>query len=84
MEYRLLGRTGVQVSPLWLGAMMFGPWGNKDTADSIRIIHHALDAGINFIDTADVYSGGDPKKSSGRHWKAGVMRCSSPQSSSCL
>lgn len=58
MEYRPLGRTGVQVSPLCLGAMMFGPWGNKDTADSIRIIHHALDAGINFIDTADVYSGG--------------------------
>jgi aryl-alcohol dehydrogenase-like predicted oxidoreductase len=58
MEYRLLGRTGVRVSPLCLGAMMFGPWGNEDTADSIRIIHQALDAGINFIDTADVYSGG--------------------------
>ncbi|MEV7136081.1 aldo/keto reductase [Arthrobacter sp. NPDC093128] len=58
MEYRHLGRTGVQVSPLCLGAMMFGPWGNNDTADSIRIIHRALDAGINFIDTADVYSGG--------------------------
>ncbi|MFE4228713.1 aldo/keto reductase [Arthrobacter sp. NPDC056886] len=58
MEYRPLGRTGVQVSPLCLGAMMFGPWGNNDTADSIRIIHRALDAGINFIDTADVYSGG--------------------------
>lgn len=58
MKYRPLGRTGVQVSPLCLGAMMFGPWGNNDTADSIRIIHRALDAGINFIDTADVYSGG--------------------------
>jgi aryl-alcohol dehydrogenase-like predicted oxidoreductase len=58
MEYRSLGRTGVQVSPLCLGAMMFGPWGNDDRADSLRIIHHALDAGINFIDTADVYSGG--------------------------
>jgi len=58
MEYRLLGRTGVHVSPLCLGAMMFGPWGNNDTADSIRIIHRALDAGVNFIDTADVYSGG--------------------------
>ena len=58
MEYRPLGRTGVKVSPLCLGAMMFGPWGNNDTADSIRIIHRALDAGINFIDTADVYSGG--------------------------
>lgn len=58
MEYRPLGRTGVQVSPLCLGAMMFGPWGNDDRADSIRIIHRALDAGINVVDTADVYSGG--------------------------
>lgn len=58
MEYRTLARTGVSVSPLCLGAMMFGPWGNDDEADSIRIIHRALDAGINFIDTADVYSGG--------------------------
>jgi aryl-alcohol dehydrogenase-like predicted oxidoreductase len=58
MEYRSLGRTGVKVSPLCLGAMMFGPWGNDDRADSIRIIHNALDAGINFVDTADVYSGG--------------------------
>jgi aryl-alcohol dehydrogenase-like predicted oxidoreductase len=58
MEYRSLGRTGVSVSPLCLGAMMFGPWGNDDRADAIRIIHRALDAGINFVDTADVYSGG--------------------------
>lgn len=58
MEYRSLGRTGVQVSPLCLGAMMFGPWGNDDRTDSHRIIHRALDAGINFIDTADVYSHG--------------------------
>lgn len=58
MQLRPLGRTGVQVSPLCLGAMMFGPWGNEDKADSIRIIHAALDAGINFVDTADVYSGG--------------------------
>lgn len=58
MEYRPLGRTGVQVSPLCLGAMMFGTWGNNDCADAARIIHRALDAGINFIDTADVYSGG--------------------------
>ncbi len=47
MQYRPLGRTGVQVSPLCLGAMMFGPWGSEDEADSIRIIHRALDAGIN-------------------------------------
>ncbi len=39
--------------------MMFGPWGNDDRADATRIIHRALDAGINFIDTADVYSGSD-------------------------
>jgi aryl-alcohol dehydrogenase-like predicted oxidoreductase len=58
MQYRPLGRTGVQVSPLCLGAMMFGPWGNDDRADSTRIIHRALDAGINVVDTADVYSGG--------------------------
>ncbi|MGW0637369.1 aldo/keto reductase [Nocardia salmonicida] len=58
MHNRLLGRTGVSVSPLCLGAMMFGPWGNDDKQDSIRIIHAALDAGINFVDTADVYSGG--------------------------
>ena len=58
MQYRPLGRTGVQVSPLCLGAMMFGPWGNQDQADSVRVIHAALDAGINFVDTADVYSGG--------------------------
>jgi aryl-alcohol dehydrogenase-like predicted oxidoreductase len=58
MEHRHLGRTGVRVSPLCLGAMMFGPWGNDDRADSVRIIHRALDAGINFVDTADVYSAG--------------------------
>jgi aryl-alcohol dehydrogenase-like predicted oxidoreductase len=58
MDYRLLGRTGVSVSPLCLGTMMFGPWGNDDRADAIRVIHHALDAGINFVDTADVYSDG--------------------------
>jgi aryl-alcohol dehydrogenase-like predicted oxidoreductase len=59
MEYRHLGRTGVQVSPLCLGAMMFGAWGNPDHDESIRIIHRALDLGINFIDTADVYSQGE-------------------------
>ena len=58
MEQRLLGRTGLQVSPLCLGTMMFGPWGNDDRADAIRVIHHALDAGVTFVDTADVYSGG--------------------------
>jgi aryl-alcohol dehydrogenase-like predicted oxidoreductase len=66
MDYRPLGRTGVQVSPLCLGAMMFGPWGNKDEADSIRIIHRALDAGINFVDTADVYSNGISEEITGK------------------
>ena len=59
MEMRQLGRTGMTVSPLCLGAMMFGGRGNPDHDDSIRIIHRALDAGINFIDTADVYSRGE-------------------------
>src|ERR1700744_1686812 len=59
MEYRTLGSTGTKVTPLCLGAMMFGDWGNKDHAESISIIHRALDAGINFIDTADVYSAGE-------------------------
>jgi aryl-alcohol dehydrogenase-like predicted oxidoreductase len=59
---RTLGRTGVQVSPMCLGAMMFGSWGNPDHEESIRIIHRALDAGINFIDTADVYSGGESEE----------------------
>lgn len=59
MELHTLGRTGIKVSPLCLGTMMFGAWGNPDHDDSIRIIHRALDAGINFIDTADVYSQGE-------------------------
>lgn len=58
MDYRKLGRTGFKVSPLCLGAMMFGERGNRDHADCVRIIHRALDAGINFIDTANVYSDG--------------------------
>ena len=62
MEYRPLGRTGVKVSPLCLGAMMFGAWGNPDHDESVRIIHRALDAGINFIDTADVYSRGESEE----------------------
>ncbi len=58
MRYRSLGSTGVKVSPLCLGAMMFGPIGNTDHDECVRIIHRALDAGINFLDTADVYSAG--------------------------
>ena len=63
---RVLGTTGVQVSPLCLGAMMFGSWGNPDHEESARIIGRALDAGINFIDTADVYSGGESEEIVGK------------------
>ncbi|HEX8204774.1 MAG TPA: aldo/keto reductase, partial [Solirubrobacteraceae bacterium] len=59
---RTLGTTGVHVSPLCLGAMMFGAWGNTDHDESVRIIHRALDAGINFIDTADVYARGESEE----------------------
>ncbi|WP_017935350.1 aldo/keto reductase [Nocardioides sp. Iso805N] len=69
MHYRPLGRTGVRVSPLCLGTMMFGPWGNADEADSIRVIHRALDAGINFVDTADVYSAGESERILGKALK---------------
>src|ERR1700741_486518 len=66
MDLKNLGSTGVKVSPLSLGAMMFGAWGNTDHDDSIRIIHRALDAGINFIDTADVYSAGESEEIVGK------------------
>jgi aryl-alcohol dehydrogenase-like predicted oxidoreductase len=69
MEYRSLGRTGMQVSPLCLGAMMFGAWGEPDHDKSIQIIHRALDAGINFIDTADVYSQGESETIVGKALK---------------
>jgi aryl-alcohol dehydrogenase-like predicted oxidoreductase len=66
IHHRTLGRTGLKVSPLCLGAMMFGAWGNTDHEDCIRIIHKALDAGINFIDTADVYSRGESEEIVGK------------------
>jgi aryl-alcohol dehydrogenase-like predicted oxidoreductase len=69
MEHRTLGRTGVHVSKLCLGTMMFGAWGNTDHEDSIRIIHRALDAGINFVDTADVYSAGESEEILGKALK---------------
>jgi len=71
MEHRKLGATGISVSPLCLGAMMFGAWGNTDRDDSVAIIHAALDAGINFIDTADVYSRGESEKIVGKALKDG-------------
>jgi aryl-alcohol dehydrogenase-like predicted oxidoreductase len=69
MDYRPLGRTGVQVSKLCLGTMMFGAWGNADHDDSIRVIHAALDAGVNFVDTADVYSAGESEEIVGKALK---------------
>ena len=66
MQYRNLGSTGVKVSPLCLGAMMFGGWGNPDHDDSVRIIHSAIDAGVNFIDTADAYSAGESEEIVGK------------------
>jgi aryl-alcohol dehydrogenase-like predicted oxidoreductase len=66
MKTRVLGSTGVRVSPLCLGAMMFGAWGNRDHDDSIAIINRAIDAGINFIDTADVYSAGESEEIVGK------------------
>ena len=62
MRYRNLGRTGIKVSPYCLGAMMFGPIGNDDRDDCVRIINTALDAGINFVDTADMYSRGESER----------------------
>lgn len=64
MDYRLLGRTGVRVSPLCLGAMNFGAPTDADA--SIRIVYAALDAGINFVDTADVYNAGVSEEVVGR------------------
>jgi aryl-alcohol dehydrogenase-like predicted oxidoreductase len=55
MQYRTLGRTGIQVSPYALGALMFATSMGNAPEDSARIIHKALDAGINFVDTADAY-----------------------------
>jgi aryl-alcohol dehydrogenase-like predicted oxidoreductase len=62
VNYRKLGRTGLKVSLLCLGAMMFGRRGNADHADCVRIIHRAQDAGINFVDTANVYSNGESEE----------------------
>src|SRR5688500_2264204 len=64
MDYRLLGRTGVRVSPLCLGTMMFGA--QTSEADSIRIIHKALGQGINFVDTADMYGAGESERVVGK------------------
>src|SRR6201986_4162637 len=69
MHYRTLGQTGIKVSPYCLGAMMFGVIGNPDHDDSVRIIHRALDAGINVVDTADRYSQGESEEIVGKALK---------------
>src|SRR5437899_4313905 len=69
MEYRTLGRTGVQVSAHCLGTMMFGPWGNTDEDECVRMIHSALDSGINLVDTADVYGEGRSEEIVGKALK---------------
>lgn len=71
MNYRPLGRTGMLVSPICLGNMMFGAWGNPDHDDSIKVVHRALDHGINFIDTADVYSAGESEVITGKALQGG-------------
>jgi hypothetical protein len=79
MEQRPLGRTGVTVSQLCLGAMMFGAWGNPDHDESICMVHTALDAGINFLDTADVYGAGESEEILGKALAGGCA----PTGSTC-
>ena len=66
MERRVLGGTGISVSGFALGTMMLGAMGNPDHDESVRMIHTALDAGINFVDTADVYSRGESEEIVGK------------------
>src|SRR5262245_9614129 len=66
MRYRFLGGTGIEVSAYCLGTMMFGSVGNADHDECVRIIHAALDAGINFVDTADMYSDGESEEIVGK------------------
>jgi aryl-alcohol dehydrogenase-like predicted oxidoreductase len=72
MNYRTLGCTGIKVSPYCLGAMMFGGIANSDHDECIRIIHKALDSGINFLDTADGTATASPKRSSARRSRDAV------------
>jgi aryl-alcohol dehydrogenase (NADP+) len=66
MQHRILGRTGISVSKFALGTLHLGAWGNSDHDEAIRLIHTALDGGINFIDTADQYSGGEAEEIIGK------------------
>ncbi|GAB7031736.1 aldo/keto reductase [Streptomyces sp. NPDC021749] len=69
MQRRILGGTGISVSEYALGAMMLGAWGNTDHDDCVRIVHRALDAGINFVDTADIYAAGESEEIVGKALK---------------
>ena len=69
MHYRPLGRTGIKVSPYCLGAMMFGRMANPNHDECARMVHQALDFGINFIDTADRYSDGESEEIVGKALK---------------
>jgi len=69
MDYVRLGGTGLRVSNLCLGCMMFGEWGNRDHDESIEVIHAALDSGINFLDTANIYSAGESEQIVGKALK---------------
>ncbi|MCG8915707.1 aldo/keto reductase [Actinokineospora sp. PR83] len=69
MKRSILGGTGISVSRYALGAMMFGAIGNTDHDEGVRIIHRALDAGINFVDTADIYSDGESEEIVGKALK---------------
>jgi aryl-alcohol dehydrogenase-like predicted oxidoreductase len=69
MKRKILGGTGISVSEYALGTMMFGAWGNPDHGEGVRAIHAALDAGINFVDTADIYSAGESEEIVGKALK---------------
>src|SRR6266508_4047682 len=66
MEHRTLGRTGLRVSTYCLGTMVIGAWGNTDHDECVSMVHAALDAGVNFVDTADVYAFGESEEIVGR------------------
>lgn len=66
MQHRILGRTGISVSKFALGTLHLGAWGNSDQDEATRLINTALDGGINFIDTADQYSGGEAEEIIGK------------------
>ncbi|MEO5874514.1 MAG: aldo/keto reductase [Streptosporangiaceae bacterium] len=69
MKRKILGGTGISVSEYALGTMMYGSWGNPDHDEAIRSIHAAIDAGVNFVDTADIYSSGESEEIVGKALK---------------